>query len=142
MEIRPRNASRKIVVQNFYREGDHIYEDQLGWSLRERTEARSNVSKEIFEHRVIEQCLNIMFYYVDNDNFYKIFGEWEILELRQPDRDYTAKYKAWQVNIDFNACQGTLLQEFENPYDAWDGIIIDGKHLEDVLKRSFIMGID
>ena len=142
MELKSRQEKRKIVVPNFYGENEHLYEDNLGWNISERQEARSNVSKHIFEHRIIEQCLNIMFYYVDNDSFYKIFGEWETLELRQPDRDYSQKYKFCQVNLDFFVYQGTLLQEFDNPADAWDGIIIDGKHLEEVLERSVILAID
>ena len=32
---------------------ENIYKDQLGWRKEDREEARSNVSKEIFEYAVI-----------------------------------------------------------------------------------------
>ena len=44
-----KTKERSIAVRDFYGPGKHIYEDQLGWSENERSEARSNVSKEIFE---------------------------------------------------------------------------------------------
>ncbi|MBP5582412.1 MAG: hypothetical protein J6X43_00450, partial [Bacteroidales bacterium] len=71
--MKQRNTNRRIVVPDFYGPGEHIYDDQLGWSLRERTEVRSNISKEIFEFRVIRQGFNLSFYYVDNDEFDRIF---------------------------------------------------------------------
>ena len=40
---------RKIAVENFYGDGKHIYVDELGWRPEERQEARSSVSKEIFD---------------------------------------------------------------------------------------------
>ncbi len=43
---------RKIAIENFYGVGKHVYEDELGWQAEERQEARSSVSKEIFEFEI------------------------------------------------------------------------------------------
>ncbi len=40
--------NRTVVINNFFGDGEHLYEDQLGWTKREKTEARSLVSKEIW----------------------------------------------------------------------------------------------
>lgn len=39
---------RKIVLPNFYGEGKHIYDDELGWRLDMKKEAGSVVSHDIF----------------------------------------------------------------------------------------------
>lgn len=44
---------RKIAIENFYGEGKHVYADQLGWQPEERKEARTSVSKEIFEYEIV-----------------------------------------------------------------------------------------
>lgn len=43
------NKERKIVLKDFYRDGEHIYEDMLGWDEENKKEARSVVSKEIYD---------------------------------------------------------------------------------------------
>ena len=66
---------RKVVLRNLFGDGEHLYEDQLGWTRREKTEARSLVPKEIFDFEVVLVGLNLAFYYVDDGRFYGIHNE-------------------------------------------------------------------
>lgn len=141
MEIKPRQTFRKVVVENFFGQGDHLYEDQLGWQRYEREEARSNVSKEIFNFEVVLVGLNIWFYYVDNDTFYVIFGELTNIELHECLRDRDEKFLYDQF-VETDWYQGKKLQVFNKREDVWSGVSIDGKKLGEVLSRSFIINLN
>lgn len=142
MEKRQRRINRTIVVENFFDKGEHLYSDQLGWSKREKKEARSFVSKEIFEFEVVSVGLNLAFYYVDKDTFYGIHTESipidvKVLPLDNPD----SPYKNSQCKGDTHA-HGEVLCSFERPEELWNGIMIDGKSLEEVLNRSYIITLN
>ena len=141
MEIKPRQAFRKVVVENFFGKDDHLYEDQLGWQRHEREETRSNVSKEIFNFEIALVGLNIWFYYVDNDTFYAIFGELTNIELHECLRDRREQFLYNQF-VETDWYQGKKLQVFDKREDVWNGININGKSLEDVLERSFIINLN
>lgn len=136
------NETRKIAVPDYYGEGEHIYEDQLGWTLTDRKEARSNVSGEIFE-AMIKMGRNLAFYYVDNDTFYEIFGELNEVEFVKLPRDMTKKYIGWQCpRASHWPDECELIRRFEKDADVWGGIFVDGKPLEAVLARSYIFEND
>ena len=132
---------RKIAVENFYGEGKHIYIDELGWSADERREARSSVSKEIFNFEVVEVGLNLSFYYIDNDTFYGIHTEELPIKVKELPRDRTEPFIGWQCEGNTHD-DGKVLYSFDNPKDIWDNVKIDGKSLEEVLERSYIMGLN
>ena len=132
---------RKIAVENFYGDGKHIYVDELGWRPEERQEARSSVSKEIFDFEVVEVGLNLAFYYIDNDTFYGIHSEEFPIEVKELPRDRTEPYIGWQCDGDTHD-DGTVLYSFDKPEDIWDSVRIDGKTLEEVLERSYIIGLN
>ena len=84
---------RKVVIQNFFNDGEHLYEDQLGWSKWEKKEAKSDDIKEIFDFEVVLVGLNLAFYYVDDGRFYGIHTESlpikvKILPPDRPERKY------------------------------------------------------
>lgn len=132
---------RKIAVHNFYGEGKHIYVDELGWRPEERQEARSSVSKEIFDFEVVEVGLNLAFYYIDNDTFYGIHSEEFPIEVKELPRDRTELYIGWQCDGDTHD-EGKVLYTFDKAEDIWDNVRIDGKTLEEVLERSYIIGLN
>lgn len=132
---------RKIAVENFYGDGKHIYVDELGWRLEERREARSSVSKEIFFFEVVEVGLNLSFYYIDNDTFYGIHSEELPIEVKELPRDRTEPFIGWQCEGDTHD-DGIVLYSFDKPEDIWDNVRIDGKTLEEVLERSYIIGLN
>ena len=46
-------ADRKVVIPNYFNDGKHLYEDQLGWSELEKDEEKSDDIKEIFDFKVV-----------------------------------------------------------------------------------------
>ena len=129
---------RKVVLPNFYGEGRHIYEDELGWPLEAKQEAGSVVSREIFRVEVERIGFNMTFYYLDNDTFYGIHTEMYPIECKILPRDRDYPYIGYQCNGDTHE-DGEVIASFDEVEDIWDGLKIDGKSLEDVLERSYIV---
>ena len=139
MEKRQKIGRRSIAVKNFFGENDHLYIDQLGWTTREKQEARSFISKEIFDFEVVKVGLNLAFYYVDNDTFYGIHTECLPIEVKVLPRDKNiSPYINSQCKGDTHA-EGEVIFSCNDRRELWDGIRIDGKTLEEVLMRSFII---
>ena len=133
---------RKVVIENFFGEGEHLYEDQLGWSKREKLDARSFVSKEICDYEVVQVGLNLAFYYVDNDTFYGIHSECLPIEVKVLPRDKpNYPYINSQCKGDTHV-KGKVIFSFDRPEELWDGVKISGKSLEEVLNRSYIMTLN
>ena len=131
---------RKIAIENFYGEGKHVYADQLGWQPEERKEARTSVSKEIFEYEIVRVGLNMSFYYLDNDTFYGIHTEQLPIEFKILPRDKNEPFIGWQCDGDTHE-DGEVLYSFNNADEIWDTVRIDGKTLEEVLERSLILDL-
>lgn len=142
MEKRKRLATRKIVVKDYFGRGEHLYEDQMGWSKREILEARSFVSREIFRFEVETVGLNMAFYYVDNDTFYGIHTEKRPIEVKKLPRDKErSPYINEQCSGDTHEA-GEVIFSCEDARMLWDGISINGHPLEEVLERSLIITLD
>ena len=131
---------RKIAIENFYGDGEHVYVDQLGWQPDERKEARSSVSQEIFEYEIVRIGLNMSFYYIDNDTFYGIHTERLPIEFKILPRDRKEPFIGWQCDGDTHD-DGEVLYSFNNADEIWDTVRINGKALEEVLERSLILDL-
>ena len=46
-------VNRTIVLANFYGDGKHLYEDELGWWPSVKEEAHSQISRDIFEYEIV-----------------------------------------------------------------------------------------
>lgn len=132
---------RKIAVHDFYGPNKNIYEDELGWPLQEKKEAGSIVSKDIFNFQIVEVGLNLAFYYVDNDTFYGIHRECYPIECKILPKNKGEKYIGWQCNGDTHR-DGIVIASFDDEHDIWDNLKIDGHSLEEVLSRSYIIGVN
>lgn len=141
MEYRSEKPKGKIVLRDFFNKGEHLYEDDLGWSKWEKQEARSFVSKEIFDFEIVLVGLNLAFYYVDNDTFYGIHTECLPIEVKILPRDRSKPHIDWQCKGDTHD-DGEVIYSFERAEDLWDGIRIDGKPLDEVLARSYIITLN
>lgn len=142
MEKRKREINRKVIIKDFFGKGKNLYEDQLGWTKREKTEARSLFSKDIFDFEIVKVGLNMAFYYVDADKFYGIHTEESPVVVKELTRDNpTSPYINSQCSGDTHA-QGNVLFTFNRPEDIWEGTMIEGKTLEEVLRRSYIITLN
>ncbi len=134
-------VNNKIVVPKFYEDRD-IYESDLGWQKLQKEESRSYVSRDIFEFEIVLVGLNLSFYYVDNDTFYGLHTEMLPIEFKILPRDRSEKYIGWQCDGDTHQ-DGEVLYSFEErTMEMWDTIRIDGKSLEEVLERSYILALN
>lgn len=132
---------RKIVLPNFYGEGENIYADQLGWQLDTKQEAGSVVSREIFRFEVEEVGLNLAFYYLDDDTFYGIHRERYPIECKILPRDRSIKYIGWQCDGDTHE-DGKVIASFDDEHEIWYNLKIDGRSLEEVIARSYIIALN
>ena len=133
---------RKVVLRNFFGDGEHLYEDQLGWSELEKKEAKSDDIKEIFDFEVVLVGLNLAFYYVDDGRFYGIHTESlpikvKILPLDRPERQYINSQCRGDTHVD-----GEVIFSCRDPKELWDGVRIGGKPLGEVLSRSYIITLN
>lgn len=133
--------NRVVAVKDFWGPGKHVYEDQLGWTMDEKKEVGSLVSKKIFEVEIVEVGLNLAFYYIDDDTFYGIHTECYPIECKILPRDRTEMYIGWQCKADTHA-DGQVIASFNDEHDIWDNLRIGGKNLEEVLSRSYIMTLN
>lgn len=132
---------RRIALKDFYGVGQHIYEDQIGWDEQNRREARSLVSKEIYDFFVTDMGLNLGFYYIDEDTFYGIHRERYPIQVKILPRDRSEEFLGWQCEVDTHD-DGEVIASFDDENDIWDNLCINGKTLEEVLERSYIMAIN
>ena len=96
------------------------------------------VSKDIFEFQVVEVGWNMSLYYVDNDTFYGIHRECIPTEVKILPRDRTKPNINFQCKCDTHM-DGEVIASFDDPHDIWDNLKINGKSLEEVIERSFIV---
>lgn len=133
---------RIISILNYWGNGEHVYKDELGWSNEERREARSNVSREIFEYNM-SIGRNLTFYFIDNDTFYEFFGELQHVVLAKPPRDMSEEYIGWQCDEGSHyppECE--LVQSYSSDEEIWNNTIIDGKTLDYVLDHSYFVELN
>jgi len=136
-----KELDKGIAIANFYGEGEHVYKSELGWRKSHKDEARSLVSREIFDFEVVKVGLNLAFYYIDNDTFYGIHTENTPVEVKILPRDRTKPFLGWQCDCDTHD-DGQVLFSFVDAADIWDNVLIDGKRLDEVLERSFITALN
>lgn len=132
---------RKIAISDFYGIGEHIYEDELGWREDMKIEAKSLVSKDIFMYFVSYVGLNLAFYYIDNDTFYGIHSEENPIVVKKLPREKCSKFIGLQCDGDTHY-DGENIGVYEDAEKIWNEQLFGGKHLEEVLLRSYIVGLN
>lgn len=132
---------RKIALKDFWGKGKHVYDDELGWTLADKQEAQTLVSRELFRYHVEEVGLNLSFYDPVTDNFYGIHRECYPIECKILPRNINVEFIGWQCPGDTHP-DGTVLASFEDEKDIWDNFKINGNSLEEVINRSYIIGLN
>lgn len=160
------NMNQEIVLPDFYGKGRHVYREDLGWRiemkeevwnceyggggnahmddawfLRRDMEAPKCTSKEVFDFQVVRVGLNLAFYYIDDDTFYGIHTEEYPIEVKILPRDRSEEYLGWQCKADTHYF-GEVVASFDDEHEIWDNLRINGKSLEEVLERSYIMALN
>lgn len=142
---------RKILIKNFWRVGNYgdrnLYEDDLGWSDSCRKAARSDFSEYVFRYWVEDVGLNILFYWLEDRNFYTIQTEKVPVEVRRiglnPNWDGECELtKAGSDVGPTTASDGEIIKTFDDQTEIWSNLTINGVSLEKVLERSVIIEMD
>lgn len=135
-------GKRRIAIRDFYGPGENIYIDQLGWQNADKKEARSLISKEIWEYFVCQVGLNISFYFPENDTFYGLHTEEIPYTLyKLPRNCKLSPYIGCQCTGDTHE-KGEIVYEFRTREEIWDAVRIEGHSFEYVLNHSYIIKLD
>lgn len=132
----------KVIIDNWMEFHPVITQNDLGWSEECIRDAMTENPKGIFNY-FWKNFFSIIFYYVDDGNFYELFMEssphkfWRIPKLKEWDGKYIGRQIRWE-----NHEEGEVLYEFDDNTDLWDNLKIAGKPIGEVLERSYIAEID
>ena len=142
----------KVIVENFFTvefNGDRdLHEKDLGLQQENLIlDAQSDDPEKIFRYFVEIVGLNVLFYWVEDRNFYTIETELDPIEVRRiydnPNWNGECEYKkAGLHGYPSTSAPGEILATFKEPSDIWNGLTINGVHIGDVLKRSVILDLD
>ena len=143
--------AKKVLIENFWNVGNdgdrNLYEDDLGWSDSAKKAARSDYSEYIFRYWVEEVGLNILFYWLEDKNFYAIKTEKAPIELVRISLNpkWNGKCELTKAGSEYGpttASSGTIIQTFDDPTEIWANLTINGVSLEKVLENSAIIEMD
>jgi hypothetical protein len=133
---------RKIAIKDYYGKDKHIYEDELGFRKRMKSEARSLVAREVFRYHVEEVGLNLAFYYPKTDTFYGIHTESLPIRVKiLPKHPEWSDFVGWQCESDTHD-EGEVIAVFNSASEIWDNLRIDNKPFEEVLRCSYITALN
>lgn len=129
-----------VVVPDFFGPGENLEAHQLGWQLDDKLEAKSSVSKKIFNNYIEDMGMNIVFYYVDDNNWYGIHNEMCPMPFFRFKRKEGILHPSEQLPCDTHYFkENEILEWIDCDESAWDVIKVNVKSLEDVLQRSYIL---
>ncbi|MBP5365053.1 MAG: hypothetical protein J6Y82_03910 [Bacteroidales bacterium] len=133
---------KEIIMNNWMENHPIIYSDELGWSESDKRDALSDKEEEVFNYHW-KNYYSIIFYYIDDGNFYELFMEstphkfWRIPKKTDWDGQYIGRQIPWE-----NHEEGEVLMEFDDDTDLWRTLKVCGKPIGEVLKRSIIAEVE
>jgi hypothetical protein len=135
-------VKRKIAIKDYYGEGQHIYEDEMGFRKEMKDEARSLVCREVFRYYMEIVGLNLGFYYPPTDTFYAIYNDARPVEVYTMPRDTRrSDFVGWQCECNPHE-EDQRIATFDDITEVWDGLKIDGKDFEYVINHSYIVALN
>ena len=142
----------RVIVERFFNVGVNgditLCKEDLGLQQENLIlDAQSDDPETIFRYVVEVVGLNILFYWVEDRNFYTIETERDPIEVRRiydnPNWDGDIEYmKAGADGGPHTSSAGEILATFDDPTRIWDELQISGVKIGDVLKRSAILDLD
>ena len=142
---------RHIVIPNFWRvgfDGDKsVSEEDLGWSETIKADAQSDDPETIFRYIVEIVGLNVLFYWLEDRQWYTIETEKNPIEVRRiysnPNWDGMCEYtKAGRVGFPQTCSAGEILATFDDPTMVWEQLHINGVPIGKILANSVITDLD
>ena len=139
---------KKVLIKNFWRVGNNgdrnLYSDDIGWNDTSRKDAMSDYSENIFRYYVEIVGLNILFYWLEDKNFYVIKTEKTPIEVVRIalNPNWDGKCELSKAASDLGpttASEGEVLQTFDDPTEIWSNLSINGIPIEKVLEQSAII---
>lgn len=136
----------EILIDNFYKhtKDHHLYKSELGWSDRDLADARSDDPETVFRYHVEEVGFSLSLFWIDYREVYIIDTEKFPIEVRKcgynPGWDGKYEYQKFIMCGDHHA-DGEILYTFDDVSEIWDDLVINGKHLIDIIPRSVILDI-
>lgn len=140
-----------IIIPNFYPPewyGDSaITTEDLGWPSSIKRDARSDYPEAIFRYVVEILGLNILFYWTRDNNWYTIETEKDPIEVRCLDKNphWNGKYEYFKSGKDGGPqtnSPGKVIATFSESIQLWNGLIINGVPIGQVLEESVITDLD
>lgn len=119
-----------------------IRHSELGWQKGHFIDAESEDPEIVFNF-YWKHCLSIVFYYVDDGNFYELFMEgnpfkfWKVHKLPKGKGQWIAHEIPWNDHE-----EGEVLFTFTDDTDLWGSLTLQGVPIGEVLSRSFIAEIN
>lgn len=132
----------EVLIHNFFGEDQPLLSNQLGWTVDQKRNAKTSVSRKVFEYFVEELQRNLIFFYVKDGNFYGIHSENCPTPVFRFKKDTSEKYLFDQLEGDtHNYDEGEILYMIPCDEKIWDVVKIEGRSLEEVLQDSYIVNI-
>jgi len=131
-----------VVIDNWMEFHPVITNIELGWSEECIRDAMSEDPKEIFNY-FVRNFFSIIFYYVDDGNFYELFMEsnphkfWRIPKRKDWDGKFIGRQILWESHR-----EGEVLYEFDDDTDLWQTLKVDNKSIGEVIGHSYIAEIN
>ena len=141
----------KILIANFFRVGCNgdktIRKSDLGWGKTIIEDAQSDDPETIFRYVVEIVGLNILFYWMEDHQWYTIETEKDPIEVRRiylnPNWDGKCEMDKAGTNGVLNTCSpGEVLATFEDPTMIWEQLQINGIPIGEMLANSVITDLD
>lgn len=142
MRLSQLKQDHHVVVKDFFGPNKNLERWQLGWGVDNRIEAKSSVSRKIFEYYVQDCGMNIIFFYLGDRCFYGIHAEISptpVFRFKKIKADFLYGQLGLQDTHDYES--GALLYNVPCGKKIWDVVKIDDKSLEEILENSYIVNI-
>lgn len=143
--------SDEILIPNFFKVGCNgdksIKKEDLGWSDSIKIDAQSDNPETILRYIVEILGLNILFYWMEDRQWYTIEMEKDPIEVRRicPNPNWDGKCEMEKSDLDgkpHTSSAGEIIATFDSPVEVWGNLCINNVPIGEVLENSVITDLD
>ena len=141
----------KVLIPNFFKVGlngdKSVKQNDLGWGDSIKRDAQSNYPETIFRYIVEIVGLNILFYWMEDRQWYTIETEKNPIEVRRifPNPNWDGKCEIAKSGLEgmpHTSSKGEIINTFDDPTKIWNELKINGVPIGEVLENSVITDLD